>query len=96
MLAARAHARLQALAPAVTEITLTPPPSLRQLQHALSTKTNEAHALRATALCHSIEEPDHPRHTALYHKPFLIKFGMFTQVQNENAFLVSTHFKNRK
>jgi hypothetical protein len=65
--AARALARLRTLSPSAAETVTAPPPSMRQLQHALSTSANVAYALRATVFCHTIDAPDHPRHAAVYH-----------------------------
>jgi hypothetical protein len=64
--ASRALARLRALSPAAAEVVLTPPESLRELQHALSVKADTGRALQASSLCHSLDAPDHPRHAAVF------------------------------
>jgi len=65
--ASRALARLRSVSLTAAETIIAPPPSLRELQHNITSNTDSARALQATALCHVIDAPDHPRHAAMYY-----------------------------
>ena len=63
----RAYKRLQTVAPTVSEYLHQPPTTVRHLQHDISTSIWEALSLKVTSLCHRLDYPSHPRHSATYH-----------------------------